>query len=327
MDKDDDQLQSYSRVSPLEMDEEEEEGIGPLEKVVIRQTHNEDHNRFLKTLLPDAGISIRGHLVVDGEFTVKLLKFLAFTFGFIALFHIIVASVPLLADRDKNLKLWHIWRYEGNLIVFDSVVFFLVGRLWKQRGVDHLGWIIPMLIANVYYESQHFISWLRHSVTLYEMHCIWPWELWMFVVILVPTIGGVVLAHVWRAYKKKLLVLKISELFLCALFFLVPMLGSNYFHLHHWYAGWLIGMHCNFDRWWSRAAMAYCWGMYINGIAVYGRDPVLTCEYAYWLSTDNRCPYMKCYLEAMEHKNDTATNVVEMIAADWRNCSATGFHP
>jgi hypothetical protein len=69
--------------------------------------------------------------------------------------------------------------------------------------------------------------------------------------------------------------------------------------------------------------MAWCWGMYINGIAVYGRDPVLTCEYAYFLSMDNRCPYMSCYVEAM---NDTITNVTEMVAADWRNCSAEGFH-
>lgn len=73
--------------------------------------------------------------------------------------------------------------------------------------------------------------------------------------------------------------------------------------------------------------MAWCWGMYINGIAVYGRDPVLTCDYTYFLSLDNRCPYMACYLEALENKNDTISNVTEMMAADWRNCSAAGFHP
>ena len=94
------------------------------------------------------------------------------------------------------------------------------------------------------------------------------------------------------------------------------------------YAGWLIGMHCNFDVWWSRAAMAWCWDMYINGIAVYGRDPILTCEYAYFLSMDNHCPYMKCYTEAMQHKNETGhSNVTEMIPVDWRNCTAEGFHP
>ena len=74
--------------------------------------------------------------------------------------------------------------------------------------------------------------------------------------------------------------------------------------------------------------MAWCWGMYINGIAVYGRDPILTCEYAYFLSMDNHCPYMKCYTEAMQHKNETGhSNVTEMIPVDWRNCTAEGFHP
>lgn len=42
-------------------------------------------------------------------------------------------------------------------------------------------------------------------------------------------------------------------------FFMAPVMTSSYFHFHHWFAGWLIGMHANFDVWWSRAAMAYCW--------------------------------------------------------------------
>lgn len=71
--------------------------------------------------------------------------------------------------------------------------------------------------------------------------------------------------------------------------------------------------------------------MYINGIAVYGRDPVLTCEYAYFLSVDNHCPFVNCYLDALkdmeEHPNN-ATHVVEkMDPVDWRNCSARGYHP
>ena len=77
---------------------------------------------------------------------------------------------------------------------------------------------------------------------------------------------------------------------------------------------------------WSRLAMAWCWGMYVNGIAVYGRDPVLTCEYAYFLTLDNRCPYISCYLEGLADKNNT--KVKEMAPVDWRNCSATDdYHP
>jgi hypothetical protein len=72
-------------------------------------------------------------------------------------------------------------------------------------------------------------------------------------------------------------------------------------------------------------------GMYINGIAVYGRDPVLTCEYAYFLTIDNRCPYINCYLEALEdmaqHPQNATHVVEEMDPVDWRNCSATGYHP
>jgi hypothetical protein len=90
--------------------------------------------------------------------------------------------------------------------------------------------------------------------------------------------------------------------------------------------GWLIGMHANFDVWWSRLAMAWCWGMYMNGIAVYGRDPVLTCEYAYFVTLDNHCPFVSCYLEALKHP-ENHTDVKEMVAADWRNCSSTDYLP
>jgi hypothetical protein len=188
-----------------------------------------------------------------------------------------------------------------------------------------------MIVCNVYFESQNYFPWLQHSVTLFQMHCVWPWQLWVFVAALVPTIGSLVVFHVVRAYQKRLLLMKLVELSCCAFFFVAPLAPSPYFHLHHYFAGWLIGMHCNFDVWWSRAAMAYCWGMYINGIAVYGRDPVLTCEYAYFLSVDMKCPYTACYMEALKElaNQTTAQNVTveEMVPVDWHNCSASGYHP
>lgn len=285
----------------------------------------EQESIFHRTLMPDYGISICDHPLVEGSFTVKLLKFILLTFGSIALIHFIVSK--LFSDRDQNLKLWHIWVFEGDQIVADCVIFFLVGRMWRQRGVDHLAWILPMIICNVYFESQNFFPWLQHSATLYEMHCLWPWQLWLFVLILIPTIGSLVVLHVVRAYQKRVFVMKIVELSFCAFLFVVPASPSPYFHLHHWFAGWLIGMHCNLDAWWSQAAMAYCWGMYCNGIAVYGRDPILTCEYAYFLSIDNQCPYVACYLEALKemanHTQNANHTVTEMVPVDWRNCSAS----
>jgi hypothetical protein len=282
-----------------------------------------------QTLLPDSGISFRGYPIVEGTFTVKLLKFIVLTFLSIAVVHVIVGR--FFSDRDRSLLLWHIWVYHGDLIVRDCVVFFLVGRMWRQRGVDALAWVGTAMLANVYFESQNFFSFLQHSVTLYEMHYVWPWELWTFVLVLVPTIGALVLAHVVRAVREGILQMKLMELALCVLFFVAPLAPSSYFHLHHWYAGWLLGMHANYDVWWSRLAMAWCWGMYVNGIAVYGRDPVLTCEYAYFLTVDNHCPYVNCYLEALkdlrDHPHNHTTHVQEMVPADWRNCSSDDYHP
>jgi len=275
---------------------------------------------LVKTLLPDTGLSIRGHAILEASgFATKLLKFVVWTFVSIALVHVIVAH--LFDDRDRVLRIAHIWRYESDLIVRDCFVFFVVGRLWEKRGIDHIAWMGTALLANLYFESQNFVGFLQHSVTLFQMHCIWPWELWVFALVLVVAAGGLVAAHVLKAWRDRLVVAKLMELALCVLFFMAPMITSDYFHMHHWYAGWLMGMQFNYDVWWSRLAMAWCWGMYVNGIAVYGRDPVLTCEYAYFLTIDNRCPYISCYLEGLADVNNT--DVKEMVPVDWRNCSAT----
>jgi len=276
-----------------------------------------------RTLLPDNIVPSVGSLkVVEGPFTIKLLKFILLSFAFIVTVH---GIVPYLTDdRDRNLRLRQMLVFEGNLIVSDLIVFFLVGRMWRHNGVDRLEFVLWGILANMFLQTEPYIRFLQHSVSLYEMHCVWPWQLWVFAVTLIPLISNVVFLHIKYAYQNGILLIKISEFLLCALFFVAPLAPSPYFHLHHWYAGWLLGMHANFpDAWWSRAAMAYCWGLYINGIAVYGRDPVLTCEYSYFLSVDQGCPYIDCY------QDNTTTNetVKQMITPDWKNCSADTYHP
>lgn len=273
-----------------------------------------------KTMFSDKGISICGAPIVEGAGAVKLIKFILLTLGSIVLVHVIVAKIT--TDRDMTRKLWQMWMFESNLIVLDCIAFFVVGRLWRQRGVDHLAWVLPVVACNVFFESQHFFWWMQNSVSLYAMHCVWPWQLWVFVAVLLPTIGVVAVLHVKKALDKNLLLVKLVEVVLCVFFFFAPLVPSSYFHFHHWFAGFLLGMHCNFDVWWSRAAMAYCWGMYINGIGVYGRDPVLTCQYAYFLSIDQSCPYTQ------HPANATHPDEEIMVPVDWRNCSATtGYHP
>jgi len=208
-------------------------------------------NRTLhKTLLPDRGISVRGYPLIEASgFTTKLLKFVCWTFASISIVHVIVAH--FFDDRDRFLKLKHIWMYEGELIVRDCFVFFVVGRLWEQKrsGIDHLAWMGTALFANVYFESQNYIWFLQHSATLFQMHCLWPWELWIFALVLVVSAALLILAHAVKAWKERILFIKLTEMALCIFFFIAPMITSKYFHMHHWYAGWLMGMHFNYDVW------------------------------------------------------------------------------
>ena len=81
------------------------------------------------------------------------------------------------------------------------------------------------------------------------MHCVWPWELWIFVLTLIPAIVTLVGAHIIKARTEGSLVRRVAELGLCILFFVAPMITSDYFHMHHWYAGWLLGMHANYNVW------------------------------------------------------------------------------
>lgn len=275
-----------------------------------------------RSFLPDDQCSVAGIRLLDGPTVVKLLKFLALTcLGIVLMFYMIRW---LDWENDGNLTLGNVWVYESNLIAADAVVFFFVGRLHLQRGVDHWAWILCALLANVYSSYITSFDFLQHSFTLYEAHCTWPAALWIFVAFAAILIVAVILQHVRYAVTNGLLAQKVIELLLAVTVFLVPLMTSPYFHLHHWFAGWLIGMHCNFDVWWSRAVMAWCWGAYINGIAVYGRDPVLTCGYSLYLSASQWCSYMECYIDGInEFINGTNTTVVApMLPPDWRECQA-----
>jgi hypothetical protein len=223
-----------------------------------------------------------------------------------------------------------VWQYEANLIFMDCLVFFTVGRLWQQRGTDNLEFVTIAMAANFYTSYVATMKMFQHSATLFEMHCTWPVSLWIFVLCLVPLIVTIGILHLRQAVLDGILVQKCCEMLLVNLFCLLPFASSGYFHLHHWFAGWLLGMHINFhEHRWSRYTQYWCWGCYMNGIGVWGRDPVLTCAYALFIAQTQRCPFVHCYLEALAAQQNQTQNhtVVEMRQADWRNCSDSGYHP
>jgi hypothetical protein len=212
--------------------------------------------------------------------------------------------------------------YDSGSVLLDIMSFFVVGRLFRKNGIDNLAFVLVLFTSAIYTSTEYKFRFLRYSVSLFEIHCLWPWKLWVFVGILIPLVIVIVFKHVQYAMQHGLLVSKLVELTLSVLFFLVPVVSNSNFHFHHWYAGWLVGMHCSFDTWWSRATMAWFWGMYIQGIGCWGRDPILTCAYAYFISTDSHCPYMSCNLKP---DNSTTPHYEPLARPDWRNCS--GYIP
>jgi hypothetical protein len=298
---------------------------------------------------------------------IKFLKFVVITLGSIALVRSAVVAVGI-SDRDVSLTLQQIWMYEGDSILRDLAFFFVVGRMHHRTGVDTLEWLGFGLLANLYFESQVYFEWMQHSATPYEMHCLWPWKLWAFAILVVAGMAGLVVAHARVAHNHRedngRLWNTTGELLLCAVFFVLPVVASPYAHFHHWFAGWFLGMHANLHhKWWSRATMAYCWGMYVNGIAVYGRDPLLTCDYALFLVHDQHCPIdidiggATATVTTMTITNPpqqddegvvgTASGLVPLLgdllfqllinpggdidgisdSPDWTNCSNSGYHP
>mmetsp|Transcript_1541 Transcript_1541/g.2176 ORF Transcript_1541/g.2176 Transcript_1541/m.2176 type:complete len:403 (-) Transcript_1541:190-1398(-) len=316
-------------VAEEEEEEEEEQEIFNDEQQQAQALPALRFQRFLHTCaIPDNRASINGIQLVEGPFAVKLLKFVAVTFAGISFMHWFVRQMQW--ENRKQYTLEMFWTYESTMVVVDATFFFLIARLHKQKGVDHLAWIMVAFLANIYASFITDFRFLQHSVTLFEMHCTWPWALWWFVLLLIPLIVVIVVLHVNYAVKRKTFVVKFLELVLSVVFLMYPYATSPYLHLHHWYVGWLVGMHANFNVWWSRATLAWCWGLYINGIAVYGRDPVLTCGYTLFLSKQQRCPYLDCYLDGLanpSNNNDSSPFVTEMKQPDWRNCSSDAYHP
>ena len=194
-------------------------------------------------------------------------------------------------EHRETLSLADIWLYDGNSILLDCIVFFSVGRLYSQkRSVDHALWMLIAFVGSMYTSILPKFDFLKHSVTLFEMHCVWPWQLWVFVAgFVMPACTLTVILHLVHAYRQGDLTRKLLELSLSLVLFLTPQAASGSFEFHHWFAGLLLGMHANYDTWFSRATMSWCWGQYMNGIAVWGRDPTLTCAYAQYISRRQGC--------------------------------------
>jgi len=225
-------------------------------------------------------------------------------------------------EIDENYTLHDFIQYDFTTVLLDLLCFFFVGRLCNSscRGIDCLfPWGILITLGSIYPSIANDFEFLRHSVTMYEIMCTWPFILFIYALglVIMAIVFGVSLIR--SHHRRKVLPSRIVEALALSCLFILPGATSNTFHLHHWFGMWFLGMQSNAPEWWARAFQAFALGSYINGIAVYGRDSVLGCQEAFYRSTNQECDFMQCY-STLNPENETEYK--EFVAPDWRLCNA-----
>ena len=123
------------------------------------------------------------------------------------------------------------------------------------------------------------IWFLQNSITWYNIRYTWPWQLHLFTYISLSIIVIVIGLHIKASVQDQSFLHRFVEGILIIAFFIAPHISeSKTIHLHHWYSFWLCGVFCNRKEWWSQFMMALSWGVYINGVSVYGRDGLYDSE-------------------------------------------------
>jgi hypothetical protein len=276
---------------------------------------------------PQGGYSTQ-IVLLDSNGT-KLVKFVLVVVGCILIVHYYAIIMGDKHDHTYNLQ--QMILYDGNHIALDLIVFFFVGRLYEQDDVDTCIWSGPVILSALIqsWAATHLES-LRHSITPKEIHCDWGGGMWLLIIVASLLLVVIVAAHAFEAIRQGIGVRKLVELVLMLVVFLVPYTGNTFFHLHHWYYAWLFGMHFNLDVWWSRLIMSIMVGVYVNGIAIFGRDPIMTCAVSLYQSQNQQCPYlMNDAVTAGEmgagSSNYTLDDLAHAMGNDWEDtgCNTT----
>ena len=219
-------------------------------------------------------------------------------------------------EVDEDYSIGDFLQYDLAAVVLDLTFFFFAGRMHETAGIDvAYPWALGISLGGVYPSLTNYLAFLEHSVSLYEIRCNWPLLLFVYVGALVA-LASIFAVKLVRSHRRRgVLLPRAVEAVAIAGVFLAPVASSDSFHLHHWFGMWILGMVSNAPETWCRLWQAYCLGAYVNGIAVYGRDFVLGCQYSFYQSTNQGCSYMECYV------GENETEYRPFVERDWRTCN------
>jgi hypothetical protein len=286
---------------------------------------------LFSNLFRDKDCQCMGQFVLfDSIEAIRIFKFIFITIWLTISLHGVVRIAGWGHDELYSIQDFMVYDLAG--VVLDSFVFAIVSRLYKRNGVDCLlPFFLPMVVSAIYVSWSSEIWFLKSSITLYDMKCTWSWQLYLYAAVCCTLIVTVLILHVVFSIRDKSCVRQLFEMTIIAMVFIVPGATANHesFHLHHYYSFWMLGMLFSREEWWSQVSMAIAWGQYVNGIAVWGRDSVLTCEFASYVAAGNRCGISSSAVLSLLSlsSSDVQMSKIHNITnttlqdIDWKGCS------
>ena len=132
-------------------------------------------------------------------------------------------------------------------------------------------------------------SLIRCSFTKSSIESQWTTLTWIYTCCIASVVLSIVVVLWVVAFKEGILFSRLCEFVVVSALAIMPLAHAADFHPHHWFLAILIGAHVNQRFWWSIMLQFFMWGVYINGIAVYGRDGLLGCDEIAYRAKDLTC--------------------------------------
>lgn len=250
-------------------------------------------------------------------------KLLMLVFLTIGLSRLVVCGL-LDLECDHNYDVWVFFSFDMHKVALDLMFLFVVGRLGprSELPLDSALFIAALWSGALVPSLLNEFHFMRVSISMYTIFCKWTSQTYIMVGFLLLIAAAIVALHLrhlcWRLPRKER-VRFLIELLVVFLIFVFPRVRDPAFHAHHWFTFWVLALVCRFQTTWSRATQAFLLGVYANGIAVYGRDPVFACKTAFHIATDLRCPWLlACTWPSPGHSNGTVHPRYK--PPDWQNC-------
>eukprot|EP00802_Teleaulax_amphioxeia_P015154 Tamp_15239.p1 GENE.Tamp_15239~~Tamp_15239.p1 ORF type:complete len:352 (-),score=46.07 Tamp_15239:382-1437(-) len=259
-------------VGSLELSDERDEPAGP--------------SRWSqRNLLPDSGRLVARHGL---ELHVKFLKLVVVVLLLTLFTRQVSCALPGWSCK-RDFATADFFKYYWAAQCCDLLVIFFVGRMCGRRGADTPLFLATSLLGSLFPSAQETIPFMRVSFSLYAIMCLWQPMTWVMVAGYVMFLAWITAKHVRHAIATKAALCWAAEAVALVVIFFLPNSTDSAFHMHHWYFAWIIALLARFDPPWSVATQAFMIGYYLNGIAIYGRHPVLACKDVVFLNQQQGC--------------------------------------